>query len=169
MTALTKFLFATLVSFLFCTNVHAQAKFTATINPQVINADETAEISFTVESAAQVDQLQAPDLKDFIIVSGPNQQSNMQIINGNMKQSVSLSYVIKPKSSGTFQIDEATVNVNGKELRSNKLTLRVTKGSASPEKKIDKKKDKPEKKKPTPINQEENYTLADRPGDIKVV
>lgn len=158
MTALTRIIFSALLTLVCFTDAHAQAKFTATINPASISTDETAEITFTVESASQVDQLQAPDLKDFIIVSGPNQQSNMQIINGNMKQSVSLSYVIKPTKTGTFQIDDATANVNGKQLHSNKLTLKVTKGSSSPEKK--EKKPSPEKKKPQPVNTEENYTFT---------
>ncbi|UAY52992.1 BatD family protein [Ferruginibacter albus] len=140
-------------------SINAQAKFTATIKPATISTDQTAELTFTVENVQQVAELQTPELKDFIVVSGPNQQSSMQMINGDIKQSLTLSYIIQPKSTGTFEIGQASAKLNDKVVKSNKLILKVTKGSAPDNKKEEKKNNKaPEKK--NEINTEENYTFV---------
>ena len=105
----------------------AQVNFTATISPSVIGKDETAQLSFTVENAQQVEKIDPPVLKGFQIVSGPNQQSSFQSINGVTKQSIGVSYLIRPTATGNFTIGEATATINGKTLKSNKVTLKVTK------------------------------------------
>jgi hypothetical protein len=84
----------------------------------------------------------------------------MQIMNGVVKQSVGVSYLIKPTSTGTFTIGEASVKVNGKLLHSNKLTLKVT-NSPSPG------KNNPERNNPgnnkntndSSINTNQNFTF----------
>ncbi len=137
----------------------AQPKFTATISPISIGKDETAQLIFKVENAQQVQDLTAPDLKNFTIISGPNQQSNMQIINGVVKQSQAISYLIKPTSAGTFTIGEASAKVNGELMRSNKITLKVTKGSSPENKNPEKKNEKKNNNNNTNTNPNENFTF----------
>jgi hypothetical protein len=50
----------------------------------------------------------------------------MQIINGNVTQSASYTYVLRPKQQGTFKIGKATVEINGNVVESNELTIEVT-------------------------------------------
>src|ERR1700733_6767993 len=105
---LRKIVVSAFITTIFYNSSCAQAKFTATISPLSIGKDETAQLTFQVENGQQVEDLRAPELKDFIVISGPNQQSDMQIINGVVKQSLGISYVIKPKTTGTFNIGEAS-------------------------------------------------------------
>jgi oxygen tolerance protein BatD len=108
------------------TSLFAQTKFTATIDPGTIGKDETAQLQFTVENGSQVESIDPPELKDFTIVGGPNQQSSMEIVNGVTTQSVGVSYFIQPKAVGTFTIPAAAAKVDGKILHSNSVTITVT-------------------------------------------
>jgi hypothetical protein len=108
------------------TPVFAQVKFTAEANPASIGKDETTELRFTVDNAKQVDEITPPALNDFTIVSGPNQETSMQNINGVITQSVGMSYLIQPKNTGTFIIAAATAKADGQTLYSNSVTIKVT-------------------------------------------
>ncbi|MEZ4885799.1 MAG: BatD family protein [Chitinophagales bacterium] len=117
--------------FFFClftvSNLQAQ---TFDVNPKSVQVteDNRFEISYTLQNA-NMDDFQAPDLSDFFVVSGPNKQQSVQIINGKMTQSASIIYYLMPKKQGVFYIPSATVNSNGKALRSAKVKVVVAKGS----------------------------------------
>ncbi len=109
----------------------AQTRFTATISPSSIGKNETAELKLMIENAGQVEQLALPSLKDFIIVSGPNQESGIQNNNGVTKQYIGVSYQLRPKQKGNFTIGPASVKADGKILRTNAVTIEVTNSSAT--------------------------------------
>ncbi len=104
----------------------AQVKFSASISPSEIGKDEFTQLKLMVENAAEVQQINPPQLTNFTIVSGPNQESGMTMINGNVKKYIALSYVIRPKGVGTFSIPPAMAKADGKEYKSNAVTLKVT-------------------------------------------
>jgi hypothetical protein len=108
------------------TGLFAQVKFTAAVSPATIGKDETTELRYTIDNAKQVDEITPPSLNDFTIVSGPNQESSMQSINGVITQSVGMSYLIQPKNIGTFTIPPATAKADGKTLYCNSVTIKVT-------------------------------------------
>jgi len=108
------------------TDLFAQIKFTAEANPATIGKDETTELRFTIDNAKQVDEITPPSLKDFTIVSGPNQETSMQSINGVITQSTGMSYLIQPKTIGTFTIAAASAKADGETLYSNSVTIKVT-------------------------------------------
>ncbi|MGC4101373.1 BatD family protein [Ferruginibacter sp.] len=113
---------------LFCCAAYtamAQTKFYATVSSPKISKNELLELKFTVENAKQVQQITPPNLANFIVISGPNQESGMSMINGDVKQYISLSYMLKPKTPGKFSIAAATAKVDGKELRSDPLPVQV--------------------------------------------
>ena len=97
----------------------AQVSFTAKISPGSIGKNETAELRLMIDNARQVDQITPPSLKDFIIVSGPNQESGMESNNGVTRQYIGITYLLKPKSTGKFTIAAAIAKADGKTLRSN--------------------------------------------------
>lgn len=107
----------------------AQVKFTATITPGTIGKDETAELKLLVENAGAVQNINPPSLKDFVVVSGPNQESGMESINGNTRQYTGITYIIKPKAKGDFTIPSTTAMADGKSLTSSPVKLRVINGS----------------------------------------
>ncbi len=108
----------------------AQAGFTAKISPVSIGKDETAELRLMIENARQVDQIIPPSLNDFIVVSGPNQESGMESSNGVTRQYIGITYLLRPKSTGKFTIGQAIAKADGKTFRSNRVTLVVTKNSS---------------------------------------
>ena len=108
----------------------AQARFNATISPTSIGKNETAELRLMVENAQQVEEIIPPILKDFIIISGPNQESGMQNNNGVTKQYIGYTYLLKPKRKGNFTIGSATAKADGKILKSNGISVEVTNESA---------------------------------------
>ena len=115
--------------FLFLLSGHfagAQIKFSASITPSQIGKDEFAQLKLTVENAREVQQINPPQLKDFITVSGPNQESGMSVVNGNVNKYIALSYIIKPKGVGNFSIPPAMAKADGVDYKSNRVDIKVT-------------------------------------------
>lgn len=109
----------------------AQTRFTATISPATIGKNETTELRLMIENARQVEQIIPPSLKDFIVVSGPNQESGMENNNGVTKQYIGYTYQLQPRAKGTFSIEPATAKADGKILKTNRVTLTVTNAAAT--------------------------------------
>ena len=112
-------------------NLLAQARFTATISPSTIGKNETVELRLMIENARQVEQINPPSLKDFIILSGPNQESGMENNNGVTKQYIGITYQLQPKRKGNISIDPATAKADGKLLKTNRVSLTVTNAAAT--------------------------------------
>jgi hypothetical protein len=108
------------------TTSFAQVSFTASVSPRVIGKDETTELKLMVENATQVDQITPPSLKNFIVISGPNQESRMESINGVTRQYIGITYILRPRAKGKFTIGAAIAKADGKRLRSNTVRLEVT-------------------------------------------
>lgn len=111
-------------------NVIAQIKFSAISSGNQVGKNEYLQIQYTVENAASVSNITPPPFKNFIVVSGPNQQSGMSSINGVTKQYVSIGYVLKPLSSGTFVIPAGKAQADGKNFQSNTLQVTVSNSSS---------------------------------------
>jgi hypothetical protein len=108
--------------------------FTASVSSTKVGSDEQFEISFLF-SGSDINSLsnfQPPNFKDFIILSGPNQSSSMQIINGAVSGSRTFSYYIQARSVGKFTIPSASITFKNETLRSEPIAIEVTKGSAKP-------------------------------------
>lgn len=103
-----------------------QARFSATVTPREIGKEEYTQLRLLVENAADVRQIAPPSLKDFIVVSGPSQESGMSNINGSMSQYTGVSYLLKPRRTGTFTIPSAIALADGKKLTSQPVTVKVT-------------------------------------------
>jgi hypothetical protein len=110
--------------------VAQEGSFTASVDRNRIAMGEQIEITFTLNGSGS--NFQPPPFNDFQVLSGPNQSQSMQFINGSMSQSISYSYALQPRSEGKFTIASATVESNGKKLKSNNITIEVTKGSPQP-------------------------------------
>jgi BatD DUF11 like domain len=104
----------------------AQVKFSATVSAPQIAKNDFVQLKLMVENAAEVQAIKPPGFKDFIVVSGPNQESGMTMINGDVKQYISINYILKPKGPGKFTIAAATAKADGKELKSNMVSVQVS-------------------------------------------
>ncbi len=112
----------------YCAN--AQLKFTATITPSEIGKDEYAQLKLMVENANEVKQIVPPNLNNFIIVSGPNQESGMTMNNNTVKKFIALSFILKPKTTGSFIISPAMAKADGIDLKTNSVKIKVNEKSS---------------------------------------
>ncbi len=104
----------------------AQVKFSAVCPQKKISKNEYLQVQFIVENATNVQQVIPPSFKNFSIISGPNHQSGMSTINGNVKQYIAIEFILKPRRQGNFTIAPATAKADGKTLRSNGLSVEVS-------------------------------------------
>jgi len=91
--------------------------------------------TYTVEvqgSVTSTPSPKLPDLSDFSVLSGPNQSSTFQFINGRTSYTKSYSLVLRPRREGTLTIAPAEVTHDGKLYRSDSLTLTVSGAGAPP-------------------------------------
>lgn len=106
-------------------SLKAQVKFVASANEKEIGLTDIVQVSFTLANATSVERITPPSFNDFIIVSGPNQQNNTTIRNGVTSSSVSISYILRPRSAGTFTLAPAKAIAGGKQITSNTLQIKV--------------------------------------------
>ncbi len=107
-------------------SANAQTKFTAAISPSVAGKDEYISLKLTVANSDDIQNIQPPDLSNFNIVSGPNRETEMSSMNGVSKQSISVSFVLLPKKTGTINLGTSSAIIEGKTYKSNSLTVIVT-------------------------------------------
>lgn len=106
----------------------AQAPFLAgTASKSTVAVGEQFQVTFSLNTNGR--SFQGPDLRDFVVLSGPNQSTNMQFVNGNISQSISFSYYLQPKAVGNYKIGPASIEVEGKRIASNVIQVAVVKGN----------------------------------------
>jgi hypothetical protein len=103
----------------------AQIKFSAAVSSQKINKNEFVTLRLLLENANEVQSITPPVINDFQLVSGPNQESGMTSVNGDVKRYIALSYVLQPKGPGNLKIPAATASADGKTYKSNTVTIQV--------------------------------------------
>jgi BatD DUF11 like domain len=114
-----------------CNFCIAQTKFLATISPAQAGIDEYITLKLTVENGQDVKQINPPSLIDFNVLSGPNQETSMNSINGVVTQSISLSYILQPKKAGNFTIANSTAIIGNKTFKSNAVKIVVSNKKSS--------------------------------------
>lgn len=101
--------------------------------PSTVEVGGKFRVQFTVNTQ-NVSHFSAPDFKGFEVIYGPatSSQSSFQMINGRTSQSSSIiyTYVLLAGNSGTFTIGSASVQVNGKTVKSKPVQVRVLSGGA---------------------------------------
>lgn len=96
---------AILVSFFLLTGLILNAQsIRVDVSSDSILLGNTVKVTFVVENSES--ELDVPEF-DMPIVSGPNQSSSIQIINGHKSSSQSFTYYLKPNSEGQFFIPPA--------------------------------------------------------------
>ncbi len=106
-----------------------EGSFTATVDKRKIPLGNVVQMTFTLTNL-DGNNFRPPAFNNFSVLSGPQQFSGKQNINGVVSRTVSFTYVLKPNKEGTLTIDPATIVVNGKTVSSNSLTIEVVKGDA---------------------------------------
>lgn len=96
--------------------------------PDVVVSGDQFRLTFTVNTQKVKDFL-APSISGFDVLMGPSrsQQSSTQIINGKVSSSSSITYtyILMAGKEGTYTIPAASIEVDGKKIFSNALTVKV--------------------------------------------
>ncbi len=88
----------------------ADLTFQASVDRTSISKSQTLTLTFQVEgSVSNLSKPELPDLSDFRIISGPNESSTFQIINGQYSSLKTWSYVLKPRRAGNLTIGAAKI------------------------------------------------------------
>ena len=96
--------------------------------PNAVEVNQHFRLTYKI-NRGKVKEPKIAALDNFDILSGPNRSSSssMSIINGKMtsEQSVTFTYILVATAEGTYTIPGATVTVDGEEITSNSVTIRV--------------------------------------------
>jgi RNA-binding protein YhbY len=103
---------------------------TASADPTRVAAGEQFQltITFSGSDVNSVRNLKAPDFDQFVLISGPNQSTNMQWVNGRMSASIAYTYILYARQSGKVTIGPASIEYKGKILKSDPIQIEVTQG-----------------------------------------
>ncbi len=108
--------------------------FTASVNETTVADNERFQVSFTFsgKSINNLSKFSPPAFENFLILSGPNQSTSIQIINGAQSASLTYSFVVQPKSVGTFTIGSAGIEQAGNTYKTEPIKITVVKGADKP-------------------------------------
>nr|MBC8204755.1 BatD family protein [FCB group bacterium] len=110
----------------------ADIEFSAYVDKSALSL--TDYLTFTLEVKGAVGSLPAPEigeLEDFRILSGPNESTSIQWINGAMSASKTITFILQPKREGELTIPSAVVTHKRKRYTTEPLTIKVYQGAAS--------------------------------------
>lgn len=103
--------------------------------PNLVAADEQFTVTFVFEGESKPSDFTWSQGDDFQLVWGPQQGSStsIQIVNGKQSKSVQFTYtyILRPRSTGTFTIPAARATVKGKELHSEARSIEVVAGGTN--------------------------------------
>ena len=103
--------------------------------PDVVAVNEQFNVTFIIEGEKSPKDFQWSEGDDFQLVWGPQRgsSSSIQIINGKRSSShqTTFTYILIPKSTGTFELPVATATVSGERIASSKVSVQVVSDGAS--------------------------------------
>lgn len=101
-------------------------------NPVGVGEQFTLSLTLTGSGMGGGKNLQLPELSKFHIMSGPNQSSSVQIINGAISSTVTYTYILQAKEIGKFTIGAASIEAGNSVLKTSPFTLEVVKAAQRP-------------------------------------
>ncbi len=109
----------------------AQIQFTAKANKYVVGQNENFTIEFKINENGR--NFRAPDLSDFVVLSGPNpsQYSSYSNVSGRTF-SLAYNYQLRPRNQGTFTIGVASIDAAGDTYRTEPMKIEVVAQAAQP-------------------------------------
>ena len=122
-----------IVLIIFSSLSNAQS-FVATVDNNKVGENDRFELSFIFEgkNINALKNFNPPSLKDFRVLSGPNQSTSMQIINGVSSSSLTLSYILMPNAMGSFTIGSASIQSENDTYTTSPINITVVKGTPKP-------------------------------------
>ena len=126
--------FKILLYMLMLTSVSIFAQeFTSSVDKTTVGENETFQVYFTFKGKDNngLRNFSPPAFSGFRVLSGPNQSTSMQYINGAMSSSITYSYYLQAAQQGKFKIDAASVEYEGKTLKTDPINITSCKRGCS--------------------------------------
>jgi hypothetical protein len=100
--------------------VAQETAFKAQVDRASVGMGEQFTLSLVLTNAGRAggQNLQLPNMGKFFILSGPNQSSSVQIVNGAMSSTIAYSYALQPREIGRHTIGAASIEVGADRHRS---------------------------------------------------
>ncbi len=130
-----KVLFKQFLFFILIVPVVVKAQsFQASVDNTIVGLNNRFQVTFTFEGndINSLSDFSAPNFAGFMVLSGPNQSTSMQIINGAVSASIAYSFYLQPKNLGKYTIGSASIKYKGTTYKSDPISIQVEKGSAQP-------------------------------------
>ena len=108
-----------------------EVKISLSVSATRISMQDYLQVQYLIENTTRVSAFIPPKFRQFQIVEGPNQTTGYNMTNGNLKEYVSFSYLLRPGKAGKWVIPAATARVEGKSYTSNAVEVVVVKGAVS--------------------------------------
>ena len=97
----------------------------AAVDRNVINLTDMLTFTVTIEGTSDFPNVPAPESEDFIMISGPAQSSNIQIINGAMSASKQVQWRLAPTHAGQLSIPPVKIVYRRKVYQTAPITVTV--------------------------------------------
>ena len=108
----------------------AEGRIQASVDRAEISEEDQILFQITIEGSRGAEPT-LPELADFDVFPR-GQSTQMSFVNGRMSSSVTYTYSLVPRSTGSFQIGSATVELGGELHSSSPITVRVLAASEQP-------------------------------------
>ena len=129
------FIVGLILLFVFTQKSIAQ-QFNATVDKTTVGQYDRFQIYFTFDGGDinALSNFRPPALSGLKVLSGPNQSSSMQIINGKVSGTLSFTYIVQPVNIGDVTIPAASIDYSGKTYYSQLLKIKIEKGTPQQQK-----------------------------------
>ena len=89
--------------------------------PDTVAIGKPFKVTFTLENAKG--EIDVPEFFGLKVVGGPNQSTSVSIVNGDMTQTMSISYSLLAEEEGQWVIERATVEIEGTYIETVPTTI----------------------------------------------
>ncbi len=98
---------------------------TANVDRNTIFLDEVITYTIVIEGTRDFPDVPTPQSDGFVVISGPSQSSNIQIINGAMTASKTIQWRLAPVRTGQQTLAPISVIIRRKTYKTNTITVTV--------------------------------------------
>lgn len=127
-----KFLIAVFTAASFAVFGQKEAHFEMTVSSDTVGLNGELAVSFTLKNA-KMKHFETPKFEGFQVF-GPSTSTNMSFINGEMTQSATYTYTLKPIETGNYRIPKVQVKTENGILETTEKKIVVVQYFEMPEK-----------------------------------
>ncbi|MGY5355316.1 BatD family protein [Wenyingzhuangia sp. IMCC45467] len=117
-----------LFTFFVTTFGFSQVELTARTSKKTLGENQRFRLEYNINNQ-EADNFKLPNFKNFKVVQGPSQSvsNSYSIVNGKATSTFSktYTYILEPIGKGTFTLEPASIDYQGKTIKSNAITVKV--------------------------------------------